>query len=63
MKALLGYFFSLLLLLLVTSAIAQRPCVQKKFPGARNNIVCVCNSTYCDDIPSVGTFQTNEAVI
>ena len=42
---------------------AQRTCVQKVYPGAQKNIVCVCNSTYCDDFPPLGTLKANDVAV
>ncbi|CAG9533307.1 unnamed protein product [Cercopithifilaria johnstoni] len=47
---------------LLCSGIEIRKC-QKRYYEKKENIVCVCNATYCDDIPEVGNLQSLQAVI
>lgn len=45
---------------------AQNTCIPKNFPDLLSNdpgIVCVCNATYCDDFPEIGSLNDFEAVI
>ncbi|VDM20836.1 unnamed protein product, partial [Wuchereria bancrofti] len=42
--------------------IEVRKC-QYRYYGKKENIVCVCNATYCDDVPKVGNLKSLQAVI
>uniref|UniRef100_A0A7E4VSA1 Glucosylceramidase n=1 Tax=Panagrellus redivivus TaxID=6233 RepID=A0A7E4VSA1_PANRE len=53
----------LVLAALFTGSVAQRPCAGRYYPGAKTNLVCVCNATYCDDVPVIGNFNDDEAVV
>uniref|UniRef100_A0A915Q653 Glucosylceramidase n=1 Tax=Setaria digitata TaxID=48799 RepID=A0A915Q653_9BILA len=39
-----------------------RKC-QYRYYGKKENIVCVCNATYCDDVPEVGNLQSPQVVL
>lgn len=40
-----------------------KTCVQKTYRGPDNPMVCVCNSTYCDEFPPLGVLQPGQAAI
>ncbi|KAK6024154.1 hypothetical protein OSTOST_10041, partial [Ostertagia ostertagi] len=40
-----------------------RPVVKKTYKSSEENIVCVCNSTYCDDIESTDDIPSGIAVL
>ncbi|VDO16318.1 unnamed protein product [Brugia timori] len=42
--------------------IEVRKC-RHRYYGNKENIVCVCNATYCDDVPKVGNLKSLQAVI
>uniref|UniRef100_A0AC34RJJ5 Glucosylceramidase n=1 Tax=Panagrolaimus sp. JU765 TaxID=591449 RepID=A0AC34RJJ5_9BILA len=52
-----------LILLFFSVAHGLNTCVQKTYPGADPRIVCVCNSTYCDEFPPLGTLSAGQAAI
>ncbi|VDO56070.1 unnamed protein product [Onchocerca flexuosa] len=39
-----------------------RKC-QSRYYDKKENMVCICNATYCDDIPEVGNLQALQAAI
>ena len=43
--------------------LAQKPCIPKYYNLTDNSMTCVCNATYCDEIPPLGTLGTNQAAI
>lgn len=42
---------------------ADQPCVRRTYESSDVNIVCVCNSTYCDDIEPLVEIPTGKAVM
>uniref|UniRef100_A0A0R3RWK4 Glucosylceramidase n=1 Tax=Elaeophora elaphi TaxID=1147741 RepID=A0A0R3RWK4_9BILA len=47
---------------LLCAATEIRKC-QQRYYEKKENIVCVCNATYCDDVPEVGNLQQLQAAI
>lgn len=43
--------------------LAQKPCIPKHYRGTDNPMTCVCNSTYCDEVPALGTLGSNQAAV
>ncbi|VDK44415.1 unnamed protein product [Anisakis simplex] len=41
----------------------NRSCVQRRYGSNGENIVCVCNATYCDDFPELGKLMPFAAAI
>ncbi|KAE9551948.1 hypothetical protein FO519_004849 [Halicephalobus sp. NKZ332] len=52
-----------ILILVVGYALALKTCVQRVTPGKDPRIECVCNSTYCDEVPPLGTLSRNQAAL
>ncbi|KAE9551949.1 hypothetical protein FO519_004850 [Halicephalobus sp. NKZ332] len=52
-----------LVLLAVIGTYCLNTCVQKTYPGGDPRIVCVCNSTYCDEVPPLGTLNPGQAAV
>ncbi|KAM3728552.1 putative glucosylceramidase [Dirofilaria immitis] len=48
--------------LLFCSDTEVRIC-QSRYYDKKDNIICVCNATYCDDIPKIGNLQSQQAAI
>uniref|UniRef100_A0A914YFR4 Glucosylceramidase n=1 Tax=Panagrolaimus superbus TaxID=310955 RepID=A0A914YFR4_9BILA len=42
---------------------ALKTCIKKNNPGKDPRIECVCNATYCDEFPPLGTLKVDEAAI
>lgn len=40
-----------------------KTCIRRYSPGADTRIECVCNATYCDEFPPLGTLSTGQAAI
>ncbi|CAG2107754.1 unnamed protein product [Medioppia subpectinata] len=47
-------------ILFTTGVLAEKPCIRKDIPGS--DYVCVCNHTYCDELPSIGRQSTAPGV-
>ncbi|CAD6191920.1 unnamed protein product [Caenorhabditis auriculariae] len=56
-------FFFLSCFLVNFSSSEVSPCAPKIYEGAFKNLVCVCNSTYCDEIEPLGTVQNGVVVV
>lgn len=41
----------------------QTPCIPLTLDSSQSSIVCVCNSTYCDEFPSFPSNLTNNDVV
>uniref|UniRef100_A0A914VCT6 Glucosylceramidase n=2 Tax=Plectus sambesii TaxID=2011161 RepID=A0A914VCT6_9BILA len=56
---------SLLLSLLVSVSYCYSPCARRYVRGESQPefMVCVCNATYCDDFPPLGTLDANSAAV
>nr|CDJ96960.1 Glycoside hydrolase domain containing protein [Haemonchus contortus] len=54
---------ALLVVNIVVYSSASRPCAQKTYQSSEKNIVCVCNSTYCDDVEPVAEVPQGKAVL
>ncbi|KAK6750399.1 hypothetical protein RB195_002399 [Necator americanus] len=57
------YFKIIYLVILFEFSQADRPCAQKIYGFNSNNLVCVCNATYCDDIQPITYIPTKKAVM
>ncbi|KAK5985803.1 Glucosylceramidase [Trichostrongylus colubriformis] len=53
---------AIILLNFVAISLAERPCAQRIYQSSDKNIVCVCNSTYCDDIEPIRDIPYGNAV-
>uniref|UniRef100_A0A914V2J1 Glucosylceramidase n=1 Tax=Plectus sambesii TaxID=2011161 RepID=A0A914V2J1_9BILA len=55
----------LLLSLLVSVSYGYSPCARRYVRGESQPefMVCVCNATYCDDFPPLGTLDANSAAV
>ena len=58
MKAEIG-----ILLLVIGYVLALKTCIQRVTPGKDPRIECVCNSTYCDEVPPLGTLTKDQAAL
>uniref|UniRef100_A0A7E4UQN8 Glucosylceramidase n=1 Tax=Panagrellus redivivus TaxID=6233 RepID=A0A7E4UQN8_PANRE len=50
-------------LLAVCASAAVKTCVQKVTPGLSQRIQCVCNATYCDEFPPLGTLGDDDVAV
>uniref|UniRef100_A0A914E957 Glucosylceramidase n=1 Tax=Acrobeloides nanus TaxID=290746 RepID=A0A914E957_9BILA len=41
----------------------QKPCIPRSVNGDTSRIVCVCNSTYCDEFPPLGTLNPYDVAV
>ncbi|KAE9553608.1 hypothetical protein FO519_003153 [Halicephalobus sp. NKZ332] len=55
--------FIVLVSTLFSVGIGLKTCVQRTTPGADPRIECVCNATYCDEFPPLGTLNSGQAAI
>ncbi|VIO88727.1 Uncharacterized protein BM_BM6281 [Brugia malayi] len=56
-------FVLCLFLLLPCKTYSEVRKCRHRYYGNKENIVCVCNATYCDDVPKVGNLKSLQAVI
>uniref|UniRef100_A0A914DH32 Glucosylceramidase n=1 Tax=Acrobeloides nanus TaxID=290746 RepID=A0A914DH32_9BILA len=61
-------YLSLIILYgVIQATISQNPCILKNAADITSNnpagFVCVCNSTYCDDLPQLNNLQNNNVAI
>lgn len=56
-------FLGFLILASFSKVFPQKPCIKKFYPGPEPRMVCVCNSTYCDEFPPLGILNNDEIAV
>jgi hypothetical protein len=58
-------FVSIICLVALPIVDTTKTCVPKHFPTAQEPgaLVCVCNATYCDEFPPLGTLDPGQAAV
>ncbi|CAI4228156.1 unnamed protein product [Auanema sp. JU1783] len=56
------FWLFLIQFLLLISLTVQTGCLRRYYPGPKQ-LVCACNSTFCDEFPRVGRIPVDSAVL
>ncbi|KAH7719580.1 O-glycosyl hydrolase family 30 protein [Aphelenchoides avenae] len=44
-------------------ASASKPCISRRYKGEGDSVVCVCNATYCDEVPPLGLLDDYQIAV